>query len=180
MAFGGPVGKKPGQLEAALSPKTREGQFVTAVGVYNGPNNSALGALFVGVTVDGAQNIHMMRTLFSSQQVLDRYDAAQTAFMSLMSKRSVREAGRNIVSVPAAVKAKITPGGELVPGVYAGNQYSMANCATAFGFTFTPTASIATPTKTTPITKSVTATKRPANGATTAIRGSSMSTVFST
>ena len=123
-AFGGTVGKKPGNLTEPLKVTARDGRFVTAVGVYGGPNNSALGALFVGVTVDGAQNIHMMRTLFSGQPVLDRYKDANDAFMALMTKRATREAGNNILVVPNAVTAKITPGGELVPGVYAGNQYS--------------------------------------------------------
>ena len=123
-AFGGTVGKKPGNLTAPLSVTARDGRFVTAVGIYGGPDNTELGALFVGVTVDGAQNIHMMRTLFSSQQTLDRYKDANDAFMALMTKRATREAGNNILVVPNAVTAKITPGGELVPGVYAGNQYS--------------------------------------------------------
>ena len=123
-AFGGVVGKKPGNLAAPLKVSSKNGQLVTGVGLYGGPNNTELGVLFVGVTVDGAQNIHVMRILFSSQQVLDRYQPVRDALFSLLSKRSVREAGRNIVSVPSAVTTKITPGGELVPGVYAGNQYS--------------------------------------------------------
>ena len=122
--FAGPVGKKPGQLEAALTPRVKDGQFVTAVGVYGGPNGSALGALFTGVTLDGAQNIHAARVLFSSQEVLDRYDSAFENFVMAMGKRAATEAGGKILTVPRAVAAAIKPGGELVPGVYAGNQYS--------------------------------------------------------
>ena len=122
--FAGPVGTKPGQLQAALNPNARNGQYVSAVGIYGGPNNTTLGALFVGLTVDGGQNINAARVLFSSAELLDRYKPKFEALMAAMTNRATREAGGKIVTVPRAVAAAITPGGELVPGVYAGNQYA--------------------------------------------------------
>ena len=122
--FAGPVGKNPGQLQAALNPNATNGQYVTAVGIYGGPNNTTLGALFMGITVDGGQNIHAGRVLFSSAELLDRYKPKFEALMTAMTNRATREAGRKVLTVPAEVKAKITPGGELIPGVYAGNQYA--------------------------------------------------------
>ena len=122
--FGGPVAAKPGALKTPMTVKISEGQMVTGLGVYGGPNNTELGALFFGVTLDGAQNIHAARVLFSSEAVLSRYEAGQSALIKALGSRARTEAGSNIVRVPNAVKTKITPGGELVPGVYAGNQYS--------------------------------------------------------
>ena len=122
--FAGPVGTKPGQLQAALNPNAINGQYVSAVGIYGGPNNTTLGALFIGLTVDGGQNIHAGRILFSSAGLLDRYKPKFEALMKAMTNRATREAGGKILTVPRAVTAQITPGGELVPGVYAGNQYS--------------------------------------------------------
>ena len=122
--FAGPVGRKTGQLQAALNPNVRNGQYVSAVGIYGGPNNTTLGALFIGLTVDGGQNIHAARILFSSAELLDRYKPKFEALMTAMTKRATREAGGKIVTVPRAVAALITPGGELLPGVYAGNQYA--------------------------------------------------------
>ena len=124
VTFGGPVAAKPGALKAPLTVKASDGQYVTGAGVYGGPNNTELGALFFGISLDGAQNIHAARILFSSEAVLKRYDAAQSTFVKALSARARTEAGSNFVVVPSAVKSKITPGGELVPGVYAGNQYS--------------------------------------------------------
>ena len=122
--FAGPVGKKPGQLQAALTPDVKNGQYVSAVGIYGGPDNTTLGALFIGLTVDGGQNIHAARILFSSAELLDRYKPKFETLMEAMAKRAGREAGGKIVTVPGDVAALIKPGGELVPGVYAGNQYA--------------------------------------------------------
>ncbi len=122
--FAGPVGTKPGQLQAALNPNAINGQYVSAVGIYGGPNNTTLGALFVGLTLDGGQNINAARILFSSAELLDRYKPKFETLMIAMTNRATREAGGKIVTVPQDVAAVIKPGGELVPGVYAGNQYS--------------------------------------------------------
>ena len=122
--FAGPVGTKPGQLQAALNPNVKNGRYVSAVGIYGGPNNTTLGALFIGLTVDGGQNINAARILFSSAGLLDRYKPKFEALMTAMTGRATREAGGKILTVPRAVTAQITPGGELVPGVYAGNQYA--------------------------------------------------------
>ena len=55
---------------------------------------------------------------------MNRYEDGQADLIKALSARAATEAGGNIVRVPTAVTAQIKPGGELVPGVYAGNQYS--------------------------------------------------------
>ena len=130
--FAGPVGKKPGQLQAAITPSAKDGRFVTAVGIYGGPNGSQLGALFTGVTLDGGANINAARVLYSDKAVFDRYNATYQSLILAMTKRAIGETGDNIVQVPGAVAAKLKPGGELVPGVYAGNQYDGAQLRQRF------------------------------------------------
>jgi len=122
--FAGPVSKTPGHLAAPLQIKATEGRIVSGVGAYNGPNGTQLGALFLGVSLDGGGNVHASRTLFSGQDgLLDRYKDAQGQLMSELVARAKAEAGSNLQSTPPAVLKHLTPGGELVPGVYAGNQY---------------------------------------------------------
>lgn len=123
-AFAGPVGKQPGQLASPLQIKVAEGRLVSGTGVYAGPNGKALGVTFIGVSLDGGTNIHAARTLFSSVDVLERYQSDNLALLKSLSERAKREGGGNILRVPAAVTGKMKPGGELVPGVYAGNQFS--------------------------------------------------------
>ena len=67
--FGGAVGKAPGHLAAPLQIKVSEGRVVSGVGAYNGPKGTALGVMFIGVSLDGGGNIHASRTLFSPQPV---------------------------------------------------------------------------------------------------------------
>lgn len=122
--FAGPVQKAPGKLVAPLQIKVEGGNIASGVGVYGGPNGTQLAALFLGVSLDGGANIHLERTLFSLQGGLsDRYSAASQSVISALVTRAKAEAGDNIVQVPAAVTSKLKPGGEIVPGVYAGNQY---------------------------------------------------------
>lgn len=122
--FAGPVGKTTGKLAKPLTIEVRDGRIVSGTGVYSGPSGTALGVMFVGVTLDGGANIHLARTLFSSSELLPRYREQNSAVMTSLISRVKGEAGRNIVSVPPVVKQKLkTIGGALVPGVYAGNQY---------------------------------------------------------
>jgi len=123
-AFAGTVGKTPGHLAAPLQIKVTEGRIVSGVGVYNGPQGTQLGAMFLGVSVDGGQNIHMTRTLFSPPDLLSRYQAVNNAILSSVVARARSEAGNNVLRVPQEVLRLMRPGGALVPGIYAGNQYS--------------------------------------------------------
>lgn len=122
--FAGAVGQKPGQLDAPLKLQTREGQTVLGMGVYHGPNETRLGVVFVGVSLDGGANVHVSRTLYSNRDLLDRYLAATGALTKSLAQRAANEAGSNLHTTPPAVKEKLkTVGGPLVPGIYAGNQY---------------------------------------------------------
>lgn len=122
-AFAGPPSKQPGRLSAPLKIETKEGRIVSGVGVYGGPDGVALGVMFVGVTLDGGRNIHVSRTLFSAQGgLLGRYSAANEALMSALVERAKAEAGSNIHFTPSEVLKKLTPGGELTPGIYEGIQ----------------------------------------------------------
>lgn len=124
-AFAGPVGKKPGQLGTPLQFTEKTGHLIQALGVYGGPNNTVLAAMFIGLSLDGGQNIHVARTLFSLQKGLsERYQAAQNALLKSMLARARDEAGDNVHVMPSKVTQKLkTVGGELTPGIYAGNQY---------------------------------------------------------
>ena len=119
--FGGAVGDQPGALAKPLT-MTLGAQTVTGVGVYNGPNNSALGAMFGAVSVDSGQTVSAMRTLFSSAAVFDRYRAGNTELMQLSVAAAREQAGDNFIVIPTEVGDKIKPGGALVPGVYAGQK----------------------------------------------------------
>ena len=121
----GKVGKGAGQLAFPLKIQTRDGRTVNGVGAYNGPNGAQLLVIFEGVTVDGGKNIHVVRTLFSTQSgLLDRYQTTKSALSGALVKRAVAEAGGKIQNTPGVVKQKLkSVGGPLVPGVYAGNQY---------------------------------------------------------
>ncbi|MBC8102806.1 MAG: hypothetical protein H7Z41_09490, partial [Cytophagales bacterium] len=123
--FAGPVGTKVGQLAKPLQIKMKDGRIVSGTGVYVGPNGSALGVMFLGVSLDGGANIHVARTLFSVQEVLlTRYEDENAAIVAAMMKRARAETGDNIQVTPPIVRQKLKSlGGELVPGVYAGNQY---------------------------------------------------------
>jgi hypothetical protein len=123
--FAGPVGQTAGKLARPLEIKVRDGRVVSGTGTYKGPNGTALGVMFIGVTLDGGINIHLSRTLFSGQgELLSRYQNENKALMSALMTRAKGEAGRNIVQVPPVVREKLkVVGGALVPGVYAGNQY---------------------------------------------------------
>ena len=123
--FAGPVAKTPGKLAAPLQIQVRDGRVVSGTGVYVGPNGTGLGAMFIGVSLDGGANIHLSRTLFSLQNgILPRYEAENSAILGAMMKRARAETGDNIISVPSIVRQKLkTLGGNFVPGVYAGNQY---------------------------------------------------------
>jgi len=123
--FAGTVGKAPGHLAAPLQIKVSEGRIVTGGGAYNGPNGTQLGALFIGISLDGGGNVHASRTLFSGQNgLLDRYKDARDQLMTELVKRAKGEAGRNIEVTPPIVLQKLkSVGGPIVPGVYAGNQF---------------------------------------------------------
>jgi len=122
--FAGPVGKMAGRLGAPLKIKVTDNQIVSGGGVYNGPNGTELGALFLGVSLDGGHNIHVSRTLFSGTNgLMERYAQGSKTLMSELVARAKAEAGDNLQRTPPAVMKHLSPGGELVPGVYAGNQY---------------------------------------------------------
>ncbi|RYG63713.1 hypothetical protein EON80_20665, partial [bacterium] len=123
--FAGPVGNAAGKLAKPLAIDERDGRIVTGTGTYLGPNGSALGVMFIGVTLDGGSNIHIARTLVSGQSgLMARYQEQNKAVMSSLVNRVKSETGRNVVTVPAVVRKKLkTVGGPLIPGVYAGNQY---------------------------------------------------------
>lgn len=97
-AFAGPVGHKSeqsaGQLVSPLRIKVSEGRLVSGTGAYAGPNGAMLYVLFIGASGDGGQNIHLTRTLFSSQQLLVRYQSANEAIVSALVRRAKDEAGR--------------------------------------------------------------------------------------
>ncbi len=123
-AFAGPVGKKVGNLGAPLQIQTDQGRLVNGTGVYVGPNGSKLIALYLGISIDGGANIHVMRTLISQTDLLERYQTQSRAISEQLVKRASAEAGDNIFVVPQIVRQKfVTIGGALKPGVYAGNQY---------------------------------------------------------
>ena len=110
-AFAGTVSKAPGHLASPLKVQTNEGRVVSGSGIYNGPNGTALGAMFIGVSLDGGANIHMMRTLFSGESVLGRYGEGQKSLMSAMVARAKAEAGDNLHTTPPQVLRHLTPGG---------------------------------------------------------------------
>lgn len=124
-AFGGKVGKEPWNLTAPLKIEAREGRIVSGTGVYAGPNGTALGVMFIGVSLDAGQNIHVARTLFSVQgDVLARYQAQSQSVMSALVSRARAEAGDNLHRTPPEVLAKLkSVGGEIVPGIYEGTMY---------------------------------------------------------
>lgn len=122
--FAGPVGKTAGKLVAPLQIKARDARFVSGSGTYVGPRGTSLGVSFIAISLDGGANIHVSRTLFSSESLLTRYNKATQATLIALAQRAKSEAGDNLVSTPDVVTQKLkTIGGALVPGVYAGNQF---------------------------------------------------------
>ncbi len=132
--FAGPVGKTAGKLASPLKIQVRDGRVVSGTGVYAGPNGTALGVMFLGVSLDGGDNIHMSRTLFSAQDGLfTRYKTENEAILDAMMSRVKAETGRNLEVTPSIVRQKLkTLGGEFKPGVYAGNQYRGAELQLRF------------------------------------------------
>ena len=124
-AFAGPVGKGAGKLAKPLQVQVRDGRFVSGLGVYSGPNGTSLNAIFIGVSLDGGGDIHLARTLVSGPEgILARYQNQNQAIMSALVERAKGETGSNLQVTPDVVSQKLkTIGGEMVPGVYAGNQY---------------------------------------------------------
>lgn len=124
-AFAGPVGKSAGKLAKPLQIQVREGRIASGTGVYIGPNGTSLTAMFIGVSLDGGGNIHMARTLFSTKDdILARYQTQNQEILDALVKRAKAETGSNLQVTPEVVAQKLKIiGGELKPGVYAGNQY---------------------------------------------------------
>lgn len=124
-AFAGPVGKTAGKLAKPLQVQVRDGRIASGTGVYIGPNGTSLTAIFIGVSLDGGGNIHVARTLVSGPEgILARYQSQNQAIMKALIERARGETGSNLQVTPDIVSQKLkTIGGELVPGVYAGNQY---------------------------------------------------------
>jgi len=92
-AFAGKVGKGVGQLAAPLRISTEESRVVSGMGVYHSPNGRRVSVIFVGITSDGGQSIHMERVLFSSDDVVTRYESQQNALGVAMAGRAKAEAG---------------------------------------------------------------------------------------
>ena len=120
-AFVGPVGTAPGSLRA---PKkiTARAQTATGIGAYNGPNGTALNVAFTAINFDGGANVSVTRTLFSSYETFQRYKSDSDAILQAVMTDARDKAGGKFVFIPPAVNAQITPGGAIVPGVYAGAQ----------------------------------------------------------
>ena len=116
--FAGVVGKNPGNLAAPLNISNSQVKAATGVGVYVGPNGTALSALFGAVSLDG-RNVAIVRTLFSSEALLARYRDDNNAILQAAIE-DLRDASG--APVPDNVMAKLKVGGALVPGVYAGNR----------------------------------------------------------
>lgn len=120
-SFGGPVGDKPGNLLKPL-PVTLSNNHLgaTAVGNYGGPKGATLGVIFVAISLDG-QNVSAVRTLFSSGDLVTRYQANNNEILQALVK-DLNDAGdTDWAPVPTDVTAKIKIGGALAPGVYVGN-----------------------------------------------------------
>ncbi|HEX8464152.1 MAG TPA: hypothetical protein VF627_05980, partial [Abditibacterium sp.] len=124
--FAGPVGTQPGQLAAALKVNPPNPQAVTGIGAYMGPGGKSRGVMFIGFALDGV-SVTVTRTLFSDENLVQRYLEGQKTLMSATLK-GVPSQGANAGSsatrnAPANFPKDITIGGELVSGVYAGTQY---------------------------------------------------------
>ena len=121
-ASAGTVGTKPGQLVAPLQMGAGDGRSALGSGVYRGPNGTQLVAAFNAFSLDGGKNVSIARTLTSSDAVFFRYKSSYEALLGALAERAKTEAGDNFVRVPQIVAQKMKPGGDLVPGVYAGDQ----------------------------------------------------------
>ena len=87
--FAGTVGRGVGQLAAPLKVQARGSRVVMGTGVFNGPGGIQLAAVFLGVSPDGSQIIHVSRTLASGQQgLLERYQGASQALAEAMAQRA--------------------------------------------------------------------------------------------
>ena len=124
-AFGGIVGPAPGQLAAPLKIEARENRVVSGTGIYVGPDDSQLGALFIGATGDGGQTVRVARTLFSSEALLGRYQTQNAAIVQQMTSAAMEPQTKQLVGdEPQQVADVMRVGGPIKPGVYVGLQRS--------------------------------------------------------
>ena len=122
-AFGGTVGAQTGQLKAPLKVETRENRVVSGIGVYNGPNQTQLSAIFIGVTGDGGQTIRIARTFTSSETLISRY-RTQNSEITREMVGAQEQPRRPLGGEPQEVADVIKVGGPIKPGVYVGTQRS--------------------------------------------------------
>ena len=85
--FAGTVGTKPGQLTQPLKIKVPNARVVSGTGFYVGPNETALGVMFFAMSPD-EQLVHVSRTLFSSIDVLNRYQNTHRALNKAFATRA--------------------------------------------------------------------------------------------
>lgn len=105
-AFAGPVGDKPGQLQAPLEIQNREGRVVTGMGAYAGPNNTSLGVLFLGVLANGGKTVHISRTLYSEKdELVARYQNQTQSVLSALVERAKQEPQSGNAAPPPAEPA---------------------------------------------------------------------------
>lgn len=122
-AFAGPVGTRPGQLSAPLQVAGSSVQRVALAGIYNGPDGGSLGVLFLGLVVEG-NRLRVARSLYSSDEVLVRYQKANTVLVEAIARGAGQNPAENQVPPAPADLPDSLPdmkvGGALVPGIYGG------------------------------------------------------------
>ena len=125
--FGGTVGAQTGQLKAPLKVQTRENRVVSGNGIYNGPDQTQLAALFIGVTNDDGQTVRIARTFASSEALLKRYQTQNGAIVGEMVSGGAgaqQQPRRPVGDEPQEVADVIVVGGPIKAGVYVGLQRS--------------------------------------------------------
>ena len=123
--FGGAVGDKTGQLKAPLKTTLTDNRVVSGVGTYNGPNQTQLAAIFIGITNDGGQTIRVARTFTSSEVLLSRYQTQSGEIINEMVGAQGQPRPKvKVDDEPQEVADIIKVGGPIKPGVYSGTQRS--------------------------------------------------------
>ena len=106
----------PGRASGPAEVKSRATTVVVAARLFTGPDGRQVAGVYTGVSVDG-QTAALMRVAWSGK-LYDKYQAETLPMIRAMAA-GVRTGGG---TAPAAPTGRVTRGGSIKEGVYAGDQ----------------------------------------------------------